>query len=78
MIPVVIAPIIEHIGNVIAISNVTNYDFYKKPGLHKTIFADGVAKASVAASVGGPPCTTYAEVTGAVRLTRAFNPGIMT
>lgn len=77
MIPVIIAPIIEHIGNVIAISNVTNYDFTKKPGLHRTLFGDGVAT-SVAAFVGGPPCTTYAEVTGAVRLTRAFNPAIMT
>ncbi|NLK65896.1 MAG: uracil-xanthine permease [Campylobacteraceae bacterium] len=77
MIPVVIAPIIEHIGNVIAISNVTGYDYTKKPGLHKTIFGDGVAT-SVAALLAGPPCTTYAEVTGAVRLTRAFNPAIMT
>ena len=77
MIPVVIAPIIEHIGNVIAISNVTNYDYTKKPGLHKTLLGDGIAT-SVAAALAGPPCTTYAEVTGAVRLTRAFNPAIMT
>lgn len=77
MIPVVIAPIIEHIGNVVAISNVTNYDFTKKPGLHKTLLGDGIAT-SVAALLAGPPCTTYAEVTGAVRLTKAFNPAIMT
>ncbi|MSN95959.1 uracil-xanthine permease [Campylobacter sp. FMV-PI01] len=77
MIPVVIAPIIEHIGNVIAISNVTNYDYTKKPGLHRTLLGDGIAT-SAAALVAGPPCTTYAEVTGAVRLTRAFNPAIMT
>ncbi|NLY03293.1 MAG: uracil-xanthine permease [Campylobacter sp.] len=77
MIPVVIAPIIEHIGNVMAISNVTGYDYTKKPGLHKTLLGDGIAT-SVAALLAGPPCTTYAEVTGAVRLTKAFNPGIMT
>jgi len=77
MIPVVIAPIIEHIGNVVAISNVTKTDFVKSPGLHNTLLGDGIATSS-AALVAGPPCTTYAEVTGAVRLTRAFNPAIMT
>lgn len=77
MIPVIIAPIIEHIGNVIAISNVTKDDFIKNPGLEKTLLGDGIAT-SVAAFLAGPPCTTYAEVTGAVRLTRAFNPAIMT
>ncbi|CZE46702.1 uracil-xanthine permease family protein [Campylobacter geochelonis] len=77
MIPVIIAPIIEHIGNVIAIGNVTKYDFVKKPGLENTLLGDGIAT-TVAAFVAGPPCTTYAEVTGAVRLTRAFNPAIMT
>lgn len=77
MIPVIIAPIIEHIGNVVAISNVTKYDFIKNPGLEKTLLGDGIAT-STAALLAGPPCTTYAEVTGAVRLTRAFNPAIMT
>lgn len=77
MIPVIIAPIIEHIGNVIAISNVTKTNFVKNPGLENTLLGDGIAT-SVAAIFAGPPCTTYAEVTGAVRLTRAFNPGIMT
>lgn len=77
MIPVIIAPIIEHIGNVVAISNVTKEDFTKNPGLEKTLLGDGIAT-SVAAFLAGPPCTTYAEVTGAVRLTRAFNPAIMT
>lgn len=77
MIPVIVAPIIEHIGNVIAIGNVTKYDFVKKPGLENTLLGDGIAT-SAAALVAGPPCTTYAEVTGAVRLTKAFNPAIMT
>lgn len=55
----------------------TNYDYTKKPGLHKTLFGDGVAT-TVAAFLAVHLGTTYAEVTGAVRLTKAFNPAIMT
>jgi len=77
MIPVAIAPAVEHIGDILAISNVTGKDFLKKPGLHRTLAGDGVA--TIAASAfGGPPNTTYSEVTGAVTLTKAFNPVIMT
>jgi len=76
IVPVAIAPAIEHIGDLLAISNVTGKDFLKKPGLHKTLFGDGVAT-SLAAFLGGPPNTTYSEVTGAVTLTKAFNPIIM-
>ena len=77
IVPVAIAPAIEHIGDMLAISNVTKKDFLKNPGLHKTLIGDGVAT-SAAAVFGGPPNTTYSEVTGAVTLTRAFNPVIMT
>ncbi|CUU82777.1 uracil-xanthine permease family protein [Campylobacter hyointestinalis] len=77
MIPVAIAPTIEHIGNILAIGNVTKTDFIKNPGLKDTLLGDGLAT-SVAAFFGGPPNTTYSEVTGAVRLTKAYNPGIMT
>ncbi|WP_087019454.1 uracil-xanthine permease family protein [Thaumasiovibrio subtropicus] len=77
MIPVAIAPAVEHVGDMLAISNVTGKDYIKKPGLHRTIAGDGVA--TIAASmVGAPPNTTYSEVTGAVMLTKAFNPVIMT
>jgi uracil permease len=76
MVPVAIAPAIEHVGDILAISNVTGKDYVKKPGLHRTIFGDGVAT-SAAALLGGPPNTTYSEVTGAVMLTRSFNPAIM-
>ncbi|WP_117233461.1 uracil-xanthine permease family protein [Vibrio maerlii] len=77
MIPVAIAPAVEHVGDMLAISNVTGKDYLKKPGLHRTITGDGVA--TIAASmVGAPPNTTYSEVTGAVMLTKAFNPVIMT
>nr|WP_026180209.1 uracil-xanthine permease family protein [Hahella ganghwensis] len=76
MIPVAIAPAIEHVGDVLAISSVTGKDYLKKPGLHKTLLGDGVATAS-AAMFGGPPNTTYSEVTGAVMLTKNFNPKVM-
>lgn len=76
MLPVAIAPAIEHVGDVLAIGNVTGKDYLKKPGLHRTLFGDGIAT-SAASLFGGPPNTTYSEVTGAVMLTKAFNPKIM-
>ncbi|WP_116473682.1 uracil-xanthine permease family protein [Zobellella maritima] len=77
MIPVAIAPAIEHIGDVLAISSVTGKDYIKKPGLHRTLLGDGLATGA-ASLFGGPPNTTYSEVTGAVMLTKNFNPVIMT
>jgi len=77
IIPIAIAPAIEHIGDIAAIGAVTNKDYFEKPGLHRTLLGDGLAT-SAAALLGGPPNTTYSEVTGAVALTRAFNPVIMT
>lgn len=76
LVPVAIAPAIEHVGDVLAIGNVTRRNYLKKPGLHRTFLGDGLAT-SAAASLGGPPNTTYSEVTGAVMLTRNFNPNIM-
>ncbi|WP_319779852.1 uracil-xanthine permease family protein [Maridesulfovibrio sp.] len=77
IVPVAIAPAIEHFGDVLAISSVANKDYVKDPGIHNTMLGDGLAT-SLAAMVGGPPNTTYSEVTGAVALTKAFNPAIMT
>lgn len=76
MIPVAIAPAVEHIGDMIAIGSVTRKNYLIKPGLHRTLLGDGLAT-STAALFGGPPNTTYSEVTGAVTLTRNFNPDIM-
>ena len=76
MIPVAIAPVIEHIGDMYAINEVTGKDFVKDPGLHRTMLGDGLA--CVAASfIGGPPVTTYSEVTGAISLTKIAEPGIL-
>ena len=77
IVPVAIAPAIEHFGDILAIGNVTGKDFVKEPGIHRTMMGDGLAT-SFASLLGGPPNTTYSEVTGAVTLTRMFNPGIMT
>ncbi|UVE16980.1 uracil-xanthine permease family protein [Pseudomonas sp. LS44] len=77
IVPVALAPAIEHIGGVIAVGSVTGRDYLKKPGLHRTLLGDGLAT-SAAGLFGGPPNTTYAEVTGAVMLTKNYNPKIMT
>ena len=76
IIPVAIAPAIEHFGDIVAIGRVTGKDYLKDPGIQNTMLGDGVAT-TLAAFIGGPPNTTYSEVTGAVTLTRAFNPAIM-
>lgn len=76
MLPVAIAPAIEHIGDVLAIGTVTGKNYLQKPGLHRTLLGDGLAT-SAAGLLGGPPNTTYSEVTGAVMLTRNFNPRVM-
>lgn len=75
--PIAIAPAIEHFGDILAISSVTGKDYLKDPGINKTLLGDGLAT-SLASCLGGPPNTTYSEVTGAVALIRIFNPAIMT
>lgn len=76
MIPVAIAPVIEHIGDVYAINEVTGKDFVKDPGLHRTMLGDGLACAA-ASLIGGPPVTTYSEVTGAISLTKITDPAVI-
>lgn len=76
MAPVAIAPVIEHIGDVYAISEVAGKDFVKDPGLHRTMLGDGAA-CIVASCVGGPPVTTYSEVTGAISLTKITDPSVI-
>lgn len=77
ILPIAIAPAVEHVGDMLAISNVTKRDYLKEPGLKRTLLGDGLAT-SAASLLGGPPNTTYSEVTGAVTITKAFNPAIMT
>lgn len=76
ILPIAIAPAVEHIGDMVAISNTVGKDFLKKPGLKRTLLGDGLAT-SLAGFFGGPPNTTYSEVTGAVALTKVYNPVVM-
>ena len=76
MIPVAIAPVIEHVGDVYAVSEVAKKDFVKKPGLHRTMLGDGIA-CCIAGFIGGPPVTTYSEVTGAMALTKVTDPAVI-
>ena len=76
MIPVAIAPVIEHIGDVYVVGAVAEKDFVKDPGLHRTLLGDGLA--CLASSLfGGPPVTTYSEVTGAMQITRITSPAVI-
>lgn len=76
MAPVAIAPVIEHIGDIYAINEVTGKDYVNDPGLHRTMLGDGLA--CIAASfIGGPPVTTYSEVTGAISLTKISDPVVI-
>jgi len=76
MTPVAIAPVIEHIGNIYAVNDVTGKDFVKDPGLHRTLLGDGIA-CMVAGTLGGPPVTTYSEVIGAMSLTKVTDPVVI-
>ena len=76
MVPVAIAPVIEHVGDIYAVSQVADKDFVKKPGLHRTMLGDGIA-CVMAGLIGGPPVTTYSEVTGAMVLTKVTDPVVI-
>ena len=76
MIPVAIAPVIEHIGDVYVVGAVAEKDFVKDPGLHRTMLGDGLA-CLFASFVGGPPVTTYSEVTGAMQITHVTQPQVI-
>ena len=77
MLPVAIAPAIEHVGDVLAIGSVTGKDYVIFFFILRTLICY-VLESSAASLFGGPPNTTYSEVTGAVMLTKAFNPVVMT
>ena len=76
MVPVAIAPVIEHVGDIYAINEVTGEDYVSDPGLHRTMLGDGLACAA-ASLIGGPPVTTYSEVTGAISLTKISDPSVI-
>src|SRR5690554_829645 len=71
--PIAIVTMVEHLGDMLAISRTTGSNFVEKPGLHRTLMGDGLATAW-AGFLGGPPNTTYGENVGVLAMTRVFNP----
>ena len=74
--PLAFATIIEHIGDMSAISSTCNRNFIAEPGLHRTLLGDGLATI-VASLFGAPANTTYGENTGVLALTRVFDPRVV-
>jgi uracil permease len=74
--PIALATVVEHIGDIIAIGATVEDDFLKDPGLHRTMLGDAIC-IPLSAMVGGPATTTYSENTGALAITRVWDPMIM-
>lgn len=74
--PVAIATVVEHLGDMTSIKALTGKDVFQSPGVHRTLFADGIAS-SISAMFGGPANTTYSENSGVMALTRVYNPVVM-
>lgn len=76
MAPIALATMMEHIGDMSAISATVGDNFIEDPGLHRTLAGDGVATA-LAALVGGPANTTYGENTGVLELSKVYDPKVI-
>lgn len=76
IVPISLATMMEHIGDISAISATTGENYIANPGLHRTLMGDGVAT-SFSAIFGGPANTTYGENTGVLVLTRVYDPKIV-
>jgi uracil permease len=76
IVPISLATMMEHIGDICAISSTTGENYLEDPGLHRTLMGDGVAT-MVASLFGAPANTTYGENTGVLHLTRVFDPRVI-
>ena len=74
--PIALATIVEHIGDISAISSTTGISYIKEPGLHRTLIGDGLATI-VASLFGGPANTTYGENTGVLNLSKVYDPKVV-
>ena len=74
--PIAIATIMEHIGDISAISATTEKNYIADPGLHRTLLGDGLAT-TLSAVFGGPANTTYGENTGVLALSRVYDPAVI-
>lgn len=76
IVPIALATIVEHIGDISAISSTVGKNYIKDPGLHRTMMGDGLAT-SLAALFGAPANTTYGENTGVLSLTKVYDPAVI-
>lgn len=76
IVPLAIATMVEHIGDMCAISSTCNKNYLENPGLHRTLLGDGLAT-TLASLFGGPANTTYGENTGVLALSRVYDPKVI-
>ncbi|MBQ8245695.1 MAG: uracil-xanthine permease [Lachnospiraceae bacterium] len=76
IVPIALATIVEHIGDISAISSTVGRNFIKDPGLHRTLLGDGLAT-TMAALFGAPANTTYGENTGVLNLSKVYDPMVV-
>lgn len=74
--PIALATMVEHIGDISAISSTVGKNFIKEPGLHRTLIGDGLATI-IASLFGAPANTTYGENTGVLTLTKVYDPMVV-
>jgi uracil permease len=74
--PIAFVTMIEHVGDILANGRVVGKDFFKEPGVHRTLMGDGLATAT-AGILGGPPNTTYSENTGVLAVTQVYDPMVL-
>jgi len=74
--PIAFVTFMEHIGDITTNGAVVGQDFFKDPGLHRTLMGDGIA-CVVAGFLGGPPSTTYGENTGVLAVTKMYDPRVL-
>lgn len=76
IVPIALATMVEHIGDISAISSTVGVNYIKEPGLHRTLTGDGLAT-TLASLFGAPANTTYGENTGVLSLTKVFDPAVI-
>ena len=76
IVPIALATMVEHIGDMCAISSTVGKNFLSDPGLHRTLIGDGLAT-SLASLFGAPANTTYGENTGVLNLTKVYDPKVI-
>ena len=76
IVPIAVATMMEHVGDISAIGSTVGKNFIKEPGLHRTLIGDGIGT-TIAALFGAPANTTYGENTGVLALTKVYDPVVI-